>query len=407
MYLVKSNVASFPGRSLLVLVIFYLTSMGFIFGTDLSTADSTILGKASNMRVISEENLHNIQVVADKIIVQSLDGEKKKISVIDSESLSQLWSTVLACDFYNVSLGDNAAIVLEDVIEEGTIDIVAYSLSGDLLFSKKWFYEGEIFPSPNGQYFFTGRSQLSNNRFIVFDRSGNELFSFPRGQGGWHTAAFNDTVVAYFVDEEIRFLALPTGRSIKSIRMADPSGSKRLPTTPAVRIARNGSHMLVCWRGQEVYITPTLEIGWKKDCQTAFRNAAFSEDSRFVAVYEAKGHEYSLTLVSCNTGNVLWSEKVATNRSEGRSRHHDLAISGEFVRLFVPQAYYLAAGLLSVNTRTIIAHFDPNDGKLTGYDEVKGIVFVQRVDDGYRTLSVTIEQADNITLKEWEHEGSR
>lgn len=371
----------------------------FAWSTDLTKQDESILGKAKTSTSLNFTSLVNIQVINDKVVVQTKVGESKRISAINVDSHSELWAVETPIMFYNVSEGDEAAIVVVDVIDEGVLNMTAISLEHGVLFSKKHFLGGELFPSPNGVYFYTKSSPLFSNSLVVFDRAGEEILKMPRGN--WDAASFDDSILAYIVGDEIQFLSIPSGNVISSISIPGSSPSNRSPTTPRFKIPRNGGQMFVSWHGKKTLITGELSIGWQQKYKPSFLNAAFSSDEEYLAVYEGLGTKCSLSLLKTEDGDVVWTKDVTSIQSEGTSRQRDVVFSGDFIRVMVPQSRYIAIGKINNRTRSELFRFDPKSGALVERDRSQGPVFLYTANGRTMSVSVIHETPDEVYFKEW------
>jgi len=349
--------------------------------------------------VIAYGDLVSFQVVNDKVIVRTGEGDSQQIRVIDGRSLHELWVDTLPFLFYNLGQGKTPSVVLIHVLDEGILHATAFDLNGTLLFDKNDFHDGEVFPGHNGAYFHTDFQYTYRNRFIVFDRFGEELFSFPESIYEWHAASFNDSTVCYFADAAIQFLRIPTGDTMRTLSVS--IGSDPFPIGPAVKTTSTGSHMVISWLGMTSFITPEIKVAWEMPIETAPYNAAISDDGRFVALYQGRFPQYELSLLEAAHGRVLWSETIHANHNTGISRWQDVLFSDDYLRVFDPQAYYLYGAGMPKPTTTHVFRINPACGALTGVEQFSGIMQVLSNEEMVRSFWVRPDSSNHIIVENW------
>jgi len=392
-------------RIKIVLTIFVLLLSVSVSGTDLSGSAESILGEAAGSSSIEKNDLSSFRLINDRVVLVQGTNEDRSISVLDAGSMEQLWLVEFPFTFFYASDGSRPVLVLTQVLNEAEFNIRAYDLDGALLFAKDHFGEGEIMPSPNGDYFYTTYSQLSRNRFQVFDREGEKLFELPRTNIQWDAASFNDDVLAYFVYDTVKFLEASTGSEIKSltIPVTGLEHIDKFPITPTRWLAKNGDRMIISWHGKVTYIDSDMEIGWDTRSPYLFLNAAFSDDNRFAVLYRKIDGECQLDLVRTTDGAELWDEPTQSVGMEGTSEHPDVVFSGEYIRVLSPQTQFLVSGKLNDDSRTFLFKYDRSTGNFVSKSAVEGAVFVRETPDHCRTFSVTPGEKQSILIKDWKN----
>lgn len=259
-----------------------------VLGGTLEQQFDDFFGKATSTKTVHLEGLFSCQTINDKFIAVFGEGANRELRVYGADLEKELWSVKFPFSFYNLSSGDYPAIVLIQIIDEIDLNIKAYSLDGEFLFAKDTFPHGVILASPNGNYFYTGFSPEETNDLIIFDKRGNQLLNYPGDSTHWVGAyAFNDSIIAFFVREDILFLTIPSGRLLKSVSVpVGPNKEDKFPIGASAKVARNGDRMIIYWHHRIVYITPQLDIGWEMESKPIFLNSAFSDDCKYVAIYQ-------------------------------------------------------------------------------------------------------------------------
>jgi len=372
-------------------------------GADVTENSVAILGQAKTTNSLEISDLCTYRSVGDKLIIISGQNESRKFSVYDTGAMKELWSITFPVTFFYVSDGDRPAVVLTQVLNEAEFNIMAYDLSGELLFTKEYYGEGEIHPSPNGEYFYTCYSQLSRNIFEVFNRRGDKLFSYPRIKNQWEAASFNDDVISYFVYDTAKFIDAHSGSEIKSIHVP-VAGTERIdkyPITATRWLAKNGSRMILSWHGKVVYFNRDMEIGWEMRSPHLFLNAAFSEDNQHIALYRKIKTQCQLDFVKASDGNTIWSEETRSNVMEGTSDHPSVVFNGEYIRVLSPQTRFLVSGKLNENSRTFLFKYNKSTGSLVEKCALDGTVFIDDSSQDVKTYSVSANKKRSILVREW------
>jgi hypothetical protein len=92
-----------------------------------------------------------------------------------------------------------------------------------------------------------------------------------------------------------------------------------------------------------------------------------------------------------------------TDRRSFLKYYHRFKQSGKQEDL-LPQGSYLVTGELDADSYTVIVRVDPNEGKLLSRDDFDGVVFMSKWHGVNRTVSVMVEQDDNILIREWDND---
>ncbi|MEW5922680.1 MAG: hypothetical protein AB1746_01695 [Candidatus Zixiibacteriota bacterium] len=396
------DIVKYSRIKMLLFVLSLLISLQ-VQGADINDNNVALLGqvKSTNSLEISQLNTHRL--VGDKLITVADQGDTRVFTVFDAGSMKELWWTAFPFTFFYVSDGDRPAVVLTQVLNEAEFNIKAFDLGGELLFSKEHYGEGEIHPSPNGDYFYTCYSQLSRNILEVFSRRGDLLFSFPRIGYQWDAASFNDNVLSYYIFDTVKFIDANTGSEIKSVHVP-VAGTERVdmyPITPTRWLAKNGSRMILSWHGKVIYFGPDMDIVWEARSPYLFLNAAFSADNQYVAIYRKIEKQCRLDLVRSLDGGTLWREETRSNVMEGTSDHPSVVFSGEYIQVLSPQTNYLVSGALNDNTRTFLFNYDKASGDLKSKSAFEGAVLIYDSFSGATTYSVSANQKHSILVREW------
>ncbi len=100
MHNIYSGVHKAQNKIVVLLLLAILTCTGVVCGTK---GNSSLLGMASSTKTADWPNLVNIQLLNDKILVQTELELTKKFSVVSLEAISEDWSIETPYMFYNVS----------------------------------------------------------------------------------------------------------------------------------------------------------------------------------------------------------------------------------------------------------------------------------------------------------------
>jgi len=361
------------------------------------------LGKATSTQTLPMEGLFSCQTINDKFIGVFGEGADRELRVYTGDAEKVLWSVKFPFTFYNLSRGDHPAIVLVQILDEIDLNFRAYSIDGEFLFAKDTFPQGVILASPNGNYFYTGFSPEETNDLIIFDKKGNELLNFPGDSTHWVGAyAFNDSIIALFAKEDIIFLAIPSGQRLKSVSVpVGPNKEDKFPIGASAKVARNGDHMIVYWHHRIVYITPQLDIGWELESKPFFLNSAFSDDCRYVAIYQYPPRELSMYMLS--SGKLLWTQPVESESYVGTSGISDLIIAGDIIRILDPQTEYLMQGKINESTKSLLFRYKPADGDFSDSLILGRVVFFSKYENINKFISIG---SDNkmLMIKDWKYE---
>ena len=339
-----------------------------------SGSDNSIKSLFTESRVINTlqySDLFNFRIANDMIVLQEGPGytENTVIRILETNTLEEKWSRRGPCQFYNLSIGRNPSVVFCEVLHEGILNAHIYDLNDGFLFSVMK-YRGELFPSPNGAYFYSNYSQVNVNRFEVYDRSGNLLFYRPNPRYGWYATAFDDSTIAYVTPREIIFISVPSGEEIKTLQLPKPSrGSCSIS-----RIAKDGGYMILSsFRSGILFINPEMEIGWHLENEFPYRNSAFSNDGEYVAIYSGSRGNYVLEFIGTQSGNILWSQKISSKDVSFQTRYPNISIVNDYITLISPPYDFYAKGEINESTETFIFKYNISDGSLSQFDVFEGV----------------------------------
>ncbi len=387
----------------LMLIALWLSFSGCVIADDQEAQFDVIFGKATSTKTVHLEGLVTCQTINDKLVAVFGEGDNRELRVYTADLEKELWSVKFPVTFYNVSQGDHPAIVLVQIIDEVASNIRAYSIDGEFLFAIDTFPHGVILASPNGNYFYTGFSPEETNDLIIFDKNGNELLNYPGDSTHWLGAcAFNDSIIALFAGVEVKFLTIPSGRLLKSIMVpVGPNREDKFPIGAEAKIARNGDHMIICWRHKIMYITPQLDIGWEMKSGPFYLNSAFSDDNNYIAIYQSPPTE--LCLFKLSSGELLWSHSVQTHSSVGTSMISDLIFAHGAVRILDPQTDYLMQGIINEATQSILFKYNPLNGAFVSTSAFSGVLLFSKSKNAYCALSIGTSHK-MLILQEWKNE---
>lgn len=369
------------------------------FASDVASSLKPILGETFTETSTKVDELHHFYISDSVLVIKKGNGydENSSIEILDSRTLEKEWDYKGPCHFYHLSDGSEKVIVISQILYEGIAKIEAFDITGNKLFEKDNF-SGYVLPSPNGKYFHSQYSLVKHNKFYVFDRNGNELFSRDRPlRYEWLAAAFNDTIVAYCTGESIDFIGVPDGNLINSIsREKDKYNSY-----PSVVLAANSDDMVFFWYKNLIHIGANLKVNWQHSNFSPLLNGAFSKDGKYFAVYYGSKLNYSLSLLETATGNILWDQPVSAKVRDGYTPYPGVSFSNNFITILNPQSSFWAEGKLKEDAQTFIFSFDKKTGAFIQKSIVPGITIVTETKKQVVTYSITANEGKTIRVKEW------
>lgn len=382
-------------------------SVPLVFGSavcgavDLISSDSSMLGKTSAAQVVSLGDLKNFRVAGDKVIAFTgmQGGSDTKVSVLDVRTGVEKWSASGEIDYYFLSSGTDPVVTVRHMVGESKADVRVYDLRGNLLFTKAAI-TGGVWPSPNGKYFYTDYNMISVNNFVVFDRTGAELFSEPSVDYEWKAFPLNDSIVVYVSRDEFQFRSVPSGILAKSIpKPQDPHMS---PLT--VKVAKDGGWAILSWYKNVMCIGPDMDVKWTQTEAPKLLGSAFSEDNAFVALYQRSKSDHLVSLRRAATGEQLWSESIPDANSDFAGDMAGMQFVSGYVQVLNPQWQYLIEGRLIPEVKTLLYKVDPASGAVLNRCTVAGITMLGNVAGNVATVSCAGTNANQIALKEWTNE---
>lgn len=394
------NPASLSSLAGIVLSVGVLFAWNSSFASDVASSLKPILGETFTETSTTVDELHHFYLSDSVLLIKKGNGydENSSIEILDSRTLEKKWDYKGPCHFYHLSVGGEKVIVISQILHEGIAKIEAFDITGNKLFVKNNF-SGYLLPSPNGKYFHSQYSLVKYNKFYVFDRNGNELFSRDRPlRYEWLAAAFNDTIVAYCTGESIDFIGVPDGNLINSIsREKDKYNSY-----PGAVLAANSDHMVFFWYKNLIHIGADLKVNWQHSNFSPFLNGAFSEDGEYFAVYYGSMPNFSLSLLETATGNTLWDQPVAAKVPDWNTPYPGVFFSNSFITILNPQSSFWAKGELKTDAQTFIFSFDKKTGAFVQKSIVPGITIVNETNGQVVTFSTIANERKTIRVKEWD-----
>jgi len=383
---------------------FFLLFSALAFSCNISIAsdslltDDSIFGKLISEDTLRIPDLNHFQIIEPYLFTQigAQYSESSIVQIRNPNNYEVVWSVIGKCHFYSFSSGKQVSIVFSQAAYEGIASYKVYDIDGELLFSKE--NPGDfILPSPNSFYYYTQHSEYGLNRFTVFDRKGNALFSRPREPLMSYAVAFNDSVVVLSLNDSLKFISAGSGKTIKTT--AAPK--ERYGRYPRIHALNNGNKLALRFYNTTMYFDSNMNVGWMNSSRFYVNNLSFSDDGRFLATYYSNKDGTFLSLVKSKNGELLWTESLERNYPAGSTPHPALTFTKNFIRLLDPQADYFGEGKLRKSSQTFLYKVDSLSGELLGNITVAGVTLLLADSNYIKSFSVTPDKPFEIIVRKW------